>query len=128
MGRRVLLASAVAVLLWGGPAAIAPAADATEFVTAIEDLPLMPGLSEDTDAGVSFDSPAGRIVEAYASGDVGRQQVLDFYAAALPQLGWRQEAAGTFVREREILKLEFTGGGQPGRPLTVHFALKPAAE
>ena len=128
MGRRILLAAAVALLLVGGAPANGTAEDATRFVTAIEDLPLMPGLTEDADAGVIFDSPAGRIVEAYAVGDVDEKQVLEFYAAALPQLGWRQDGADVFVREREILKLEFPGPSPSGRPLTVRFALAPVAE
>lgn len=128
MGRRILVAAAFVALLMGGAPAIVPAQDATRFVSTIEDLPLMPGLTEDMDAGVVFDSPAGRIVEAYALGDIGERQVLDFYATALPQLGWRQDGAGVFVREREILKVEFPGPMTPGQPLTVRFALAPAAE
>jgi hypothetical protein len=128
MGRRLLLAATVAALLIGGALTTVPAQDATHFVSTIEDLPLMPGLTEDADAGVIFDSPAGRIVEAYAIGDVGEEQVLEFYAAALPQLGWRQDGVGVFVREREILKVEFLGPLQPGQPLTVRFALAPAGE
>lgn len=126
MGRRILVAAAVVGLLMGGVPTNVAAQDATQFVTVIEDLPLMPGLTEDADAGVIFDSPAGRIVEAYATGDVGRDRVLEFYAAALPQLGWRQDAAGVFVRENEILKLEFPGPVKSGRPLTVRFSLAPA--
>ncbi len=33
------------------------------FVSAIDDLPLMPGLTEETEGTVVFDTPAGRIVE-----------------------------------------------------------------
>ncbi len=128
MGRRILLAAAVAALMIGGAPAVVAADDASAFVTTIEDLPLMPGLSEDVAAGVAFDSPAGRIVEAYATGNVDRSRVLEFYAAALPQLGWRQDGAGVFVREHEILKVEFPLPPQPGKPLTVRFAVAPATE
>ena len=128
MGRRLLLVSAVAVLLLGGAPAIGHAQDATHFLAAIEDLPLMPGLTEDANAGVNFDSPAGRIAEAIAFGNVSARQVLDFYAAALPQLGWRQDGDAEFSREREILKLEFPEPPKAGLPLTVRFALKPAGE
>lgn len=128
MGRRILLASAVAVLLLGGAPVIGYAQGATLFLAAIEDLPLMPGLTEDANAGVNFDSPAGRIAEAVAFGNVSERQVLDFYAAALPQLGWRQDGDAEFSREREILKLEFPARPKADSPLTVRFALKPAGE
>ena len=41
-------------------------AERAEFVSGFEDLPLMPGLQEHDDTGVSFDTPGGRIIEAYA--------------------------------------------------------------
>ena len=92
-----------------------------------QDLPLMPGLEEDAQGRMVFDTAAGRIVEAYASGAVSRAQVLDFYAATLPQLGWRREGEAAFRREDEILVLEFSAGKAGSAPaLTVRFALSPA--
>ena len=97
------------------------------FVGGIEDLPLMPGLEEDAAGRMVFDTAAGRIVEAFASGAVSRTQVLDFYAATLPQLGWRREGETAFLREDEILVLEFSAGkAGPAPALTVRFALSPA--
>ena len=60
--------------------------------------------------GVVFDSPGGRIVDAYATGDVSQSAVRDFYAATLPQLGWRALSVGVYQRENEILKVDFPGG------------------
>ena len=97
------------------------------FVGAIEDLPLMPGLVEDAGSGVVFDTAAGRIAEAFASGPVSKDAVLDFYRQTLPQLGWRALGGGVFSREREVLKVEFPGPGGTGSSLTVRFALSPAA-
>ena len=71
-----------------------------------------------------IESAVGRIVEAYASGPVSRDQVLRFYAATLPQLGWRADGDAAFRREDEILKLEFPPPGPGG--LTVLFTLAPA--
>ncbi len=97
------------------------------FVSGIEDLPLMPGLEEDSEGRMVFDTAAGRIVEAYASGPVSRAEVLDFYAATLPQLGWKREGEAAFRRENEILVLEFSGNkAAPAPALTVRFALSPA--
>ena len=40
------------------------------FVSSVEDLPLMPGLSEDKPAGLTFDSAGGRIVEAWPAREI----------------------------------------------------------
>ena len=120
------LAATVAVTLTAA-IALAPisarADEAVTFISAIDDLPLMPGLVEDAAAGMVFDAPAGRIVEAYAIGSVGRDAILRFYADTLPQLGWRADGATTFRREGETLDLEFADSD---KTLTVRFALSPA--
>ncbi|WP_193366650.1 hypothetical protein [Pelagibius marinus] len=92
------------------------------YVAGIPDLPLMPGLQTLPDSGVVFDKPGGRIVEAFAEGDVAAQAVHGFYDQTLPQLGWRREAAGAYLREGERLKLDLSE--EAGR-LTVHFRLFP---
>ncbi|HEY9548625.1 MAG TPA: hypothetical protein VIR45_03910 [Kiloniellaceae bacterium] len=46
------------------------------YVAGIPDLPLMPGLKELPDSGLVFDKPGGRIVEAFARGDVTAQAVI----------------------------------------------------
>ncbi len=97
-----------------------------EFVSTIEDLPLMPGLLEE-EGGMVFDSARGRIVEAYATGPVSEAAVREFYDDTLPQLGWRPLGAGAFQRENEILMVEFPGGPGAAPPLTVGFRLMPAA-
>ncbi|OHC74016.1 MAG: hypothetical protein A3G18_10800 [Rhodospirillales bacterium RIFCSPLOWO2_12_FULL_58_28] len=122
MKRRFLrsLSIAVVVILTGMMAAPAHADDA--FVTGIDGLPLMPGLTESPGAGMIFDTPAGRIVEAYATGNVARNPVIDFYASTLPQLGWRHDKETTFSREDEALTLELSGDD---KLLTIRFALSP---
>ena len=114
------------VLFAAGPLA---AAAEGQFLSAIEDLPLMTDLNE-VDGGVMvFDSPAGRIVEALTMGHVGKDAVLTYYKETLPQLGWQETAPGTFSREGEILKLEFpptlaiSGAAQP--TISVRFMLSP---
>ena len=121
-------ALAVAVLVAAGPWWTPPAAGEDGFLNGIEDLPLMPLLSENAEGGMVFDTPAGRIVEAVASGAVTRDDVLAFYAETLPQLGWTREGAARFRREGEILRLEFTDSNPPsnwGAALTVRFAIYP---
>lgn len=104
------------VLIW------ACAVQAQEFLEGLEDVPLMPGLVGVADAGMVFDTPAGRIVESYAAGAVDRGSVLAFYGETLPALGWAARAPGLFLREGEILELDFFGvGGE----LVVRFTLAP---
>lgn len=84
----------------------ASAARAEAFLSAYEDLPLAPGLTEAQGSGLSFDSPSGRIVEAYAHGAAKIADILKFYAAALPQLGWTRESDRVYRRETEVLRLD----------------------
>ena len=97
--------AASALVVWLAGAADRPLAG-DEFIADIEDLPVMPGLSEIDEAGVVFDKPSGRIVEAYATGAVKKGAVLDFYRRTLPQLGWQIESGERFARENEILTLQ----------------------
>ena len=103
------------------------AQDAGTFVSVIEDLPLMPGLIEE-EGGMIFDSPGGRVVEAFATGEVSEGGVLAFYEETLPQLGWRSLGGGVYQREKEILKVEFPSGPGAAPPLTVGFSLSPSKE
>ncbi|HYB11236.1 MAG TPA: hypothetical protein VEJ16_16360 [Alphaproteobacteria bacterium] len=111
----------IALILTMPEAASLRAADA--FVSGTEDIPLMPGLAPIDDADVIFDTPQGRIVEAYAKGDMTRKSVLEFYARTLPQLGWSAAGTGAYRREGEVLRLELYQ--EKGR-LTVRFYLSPS--
>jgi len=118
---KALPRTAFAALLLAAVLAVASPVRA-QFVGGIEDLPLMPGLTDIPDAGVVFETPAGRIVEAQAlAGDNGRAQVLEFYDATLPQLGWEKIKSSRYRREGETLHLEFPPGPVP----TVRFRLAP---
>ena len=92
------------------------------FFTAIEDMPVAPGLTEKADSGVTFDTAGGRIVSVEAHGNVRITAVRAFYAKALPPLGWASNGTDTYRREDERLTLRFaTGNGQ----LTVVFRVVP---
>ncbi|HEX9809719.1 MAG TPA: hypothetical protein VGC25_08955 [Alphaproteobacteria bacterium] len=126
--RRRAIVGAVAVLLLGlalGPPA-PPRAHADGFLAALDDVPLMPGLAERVEDGVSFEAATGRIVEAVAQGRRGprldRARVVAFYGEVLPGLGWRRTGETRFVREGEVLVLAVDE--TPGRVL-VRFALRP---
>ena len=89
-------------------AAIAPAS-AAEYLKAVSDLPLADGLKEQADKATVFDTPLGRIVNAYATGNVKPEAVFDFYDATLPALGWDRQKTGTYHRKNEILKIDVWG-------------------
>ncbi|WP_235720831.1 hypothetical protein [Magnetospirillum molischianum] len=114
--RFLALVLAVCVVAAPGPAR------AGGFLGTYEDLPLAPGLTEIEGAGVSFDSPNGRIVEAYARGKVAVAEILRFYAATLPQLGWTRESDVVYRREAEVLRL---GPATDRGGVTIHFAVSP---
>ena len=100
-----------------------PTAGAQGFFELLEDVPVMPALTAVEDAGIEFDAPSGRIVEAYAIGATDRESVLDFYRATLPQLGWHAGAGNAFIRESESLRIDFFG---PDGEITVRFTVAPA--
>lgn len=106
--------------LWG--AALAD----DRFVTGMENVPLMPGLSENAEEHAEFESPAGPIVQAVATGAVSKAEVLTFYTETLPQLGWNSKGAGVFCRDGKTLAVELEESVSPG--ITVRFAVFPGAE
>jgi hypothetical protein len=92
------------------------------FFSGLPDLPVMPGLAEDRAAAVIFDKPEGRIVTLAARGRVSRKAVLQYYARALPQLGWKKTRPGRFRRDGEVLLLTISG---TGKDLAVRISLAP---
>ena len=103
-----------------GPASAAASA---AFLSIAEDVPLMPGLTEIPDTATVFDKPSGRIASTEARGAVSAASVRDFYAATLPQLGWKSVSPTSFRREAELLQLTLTAGSNAA--LTVRFELRP---
>lgn len=92
----------------------APALAEGGFLSGSGDLPLMQGLTEDSNAALLFDSSQGRIAQFKAKGPVAAPQVQRFYADTLPELGWTPMGQGRFQRESEQLRLTVKpvrGGG-----------------
>jgi len=117
-----LLAGPVALGAIGSAAAQQTALPGDGYVADIADLPLMRGLEEVAQAGMAFDKPAGRIVEAYAQGAVDAAAVRRFYRETLPQLGWRRLGPDRFAREDEQLEIDYLGDDGD---LTVRYTLQP---
>ena len=118
--RGSVLVSALAVVLI--LALAARGQEAGRYFTALPDLPIMPALREVPEAGVSFDKPEGRIVEVYAEGLAGPDEVLRFYHQTLPQLGWQASGPKSFRREGEVLALDLESDGDR---LTLRCSLRP---
>ncbi len=132
--RSVLVAVPVAALLvvalvtGAGPVlpggGIAQAADT--FVEGFDELPLMPGLAVVHDQSLTFDQPAGRIVQAVARGSVTAEAVLRFYRETVPQLGWhRGRGEDRYVRDGELLRVEILPARADRSVVTVRFSLSP---
>ncbi|MEH6752566.1 MAG: hypothetical protein V7788_00190 [Alphaproteobacteria bacterium] len=92
------------------------------YLADIDDLPLAPGLVEDLDARVSFDKPAGRIVEAVATGGSSGDEVRTFYEQTLPALGWEARGQTRWERGGETLRIEINQGRAP---VVVRFSIAP---
>ncbi len=109
-------------------------AEESKFFSALNDVPLMPGLYELTDETVVFDKPEGRIVESSAVSETQNvNKIKGFYAQTLPQLGWQRQAvpqnagkaaigADSYVREGETLTLKTETRHQLN---IVRFSLSP---
>jgi hypothetical protein len=102
------------------PAAPLPEA---KFDTAVDDLPLMPGLTAVPEEETLFVEPkAGRIAESVASGAVDIDEVYQFYHRTLPHLGWQILDGRTYKRGGEKLRIQARADG---KLTTVHFSIKP---
>lgn len=126
MNRRMRGATAfLLAAMWFCVAATIPQYSAAQgYLPGFEDVPVMPGLAGVDGAGLVFDSPSGRIVEAYAVGSVARAKVVRFYGETLASLGWQPLGQQRFAREGEVLSIDTFG---PDGELTVRFTLAPAA-
>ncbi|MSP52217.1 MAG: hypothetical protein EXQ91_07485 [Alphaproteobacteria bacterium] len=99
--RTALAALLFSTLLIGG-------GRAADFLEAIEDVPLMATLRELPETAVLFDKPSGRIVDVHAVGPMKIDDVIAFYRATLPQLGWSIDPALNKVPNARAFSLMFT--------------------
>lgn len=78
----------------------------TRFFTALNDIPLMPGLYELPEGDLAFDKPEGRIVQVKAVTETKSiNEIKGFYDGVLPQLGWARASENQYVRGQEALSL-----------------------
>lgn len=89
--------------------AVPAAAGGGRFISNMPDVPLMAGLEEMPQIAVIFDTPEGRVTQAFLESRGPTQaQIARFYADTLPQLGWGPAGAGRWTRRSEALALSFT--------------------
>ncbi len=91
-------------LLAGRPV---PAAEAETWLEQL-DIPLAEGLAEDTEAGTLFESATGRVIIVEATGTVAGHAVERYYQQVLPELGWRANGTGRFLRDGEVLAISIS--------------------
>lgn len=116
-------ASAI-VIAAAAACASAPAAHATQFLTAIDDVPLPQGLTEKPEPLI-FESDQGRVVRTSAEGNIVGDRISAFYAETLPALGWKpvQEPDGVvYAREDERLTIRIREPAN-NAPVRVEFEL-----
>lgn len=110
-----------------------PAHAETRFLARFDDMPLAPGLTERAEAGFVFSTPEGRIAEATATGAAEEGTVRTYYRAALPALGWSQDADAAargplrYVRGRERLTLAFAKGSDGTLTVRYRIVARPAS-
>lgn len=80
----------------------------SSFISILNDVPLMSGFKIQNQTALIFDTPSGRIVEIAADGKVSLFKARRFYADTLPQLGWRDSGNNIFLRDEEILTINFS--------------------
>lgn len=103
--------------------AAAPA-HASDFLKAIDDVPLVKGMTEAGEP-IVFESDQGRVVQTTAEGNVGGAEISSFYIASLPALGWKRIDAAdalSFERENERLNISIREPAS-SRPVMVRFEL-----
>ena len=122
LGWTMLFTGLLAVLPVTTPSAALAADDPSAFLIAIEEVPLMAGLTEEKTPALDFDKPDGRLVETYAYGEVTVEHAAAFYRAVLPEFGWHIIDGLVFSREGEMLRIDFI---PEGRSLVVRFVLSP---
>lgn len=96
-------------------------AAAPQFVSALDDVPLPPGVSEIADSVAAIEGLEGRIVSVQARGAIAPAELTRFYDQALPALGWTREGA-RFVRARQALTITFRRDDDDGA-LRITFRL-----
>lgn len=95
-----------------------------QFVKALDDVPLMPGLKPVNEDDMLFAARGRRIAEATAQGFVDVDEVYYFYERSLPELGWKKITPRLYTRSKDTLSIDADAIGEDAKT-TVHYAIRP---
>ena len=95
-----------------------------QFLSSIEDVPLMSGLTEDKTIMLNYNKPSGRLVQVYTYGQLNEIEAITYYRLVLPEFGWKNINNLVFHREGEMLKIRLF---RENNTLIVVFMLSPAS-
>lgn len=105
---RAMLKHAVVLALVAGLPLAANAADEAPQVQWVGDLPINPMLKIEPGLGFAFDSPEGRVVMVFLSGNTTAADMQAYYSQALTPLGWIETGEMRWLREGEALRINET--------------------
>lgn len=121
----------------GAFAANAIEARAAGFLVSLDDIPTPAELVETPGAALAFEGREGRILLTRASGAATPATVAQFYATALPSLGWARDidaeqapgaaSALAFIRGRERLVVSIQDQPTGGSEVRYRLVIAPAA-
>lgn len=95
------------------------------FIEGLEDVPMPEGMAQPSNDNISFGNEESRYVDTLlTSNSLKFEQVQQFYAKNLPELGWHFQGsrAGTLVFEREGEVLDISCESK--KPLVVRITVK----
>jgi len=77
------------------------------FIEGLGDIPIYKKMEYLEDSLILFDKIDGRYVSTKTKGNYSQKEVQEFYAKALPNLGWTSRKKNFFEREDELLEIKF---------------------
>ncbi len=80
---------------------------AENFVLGIDDIPIYADMENVDDSLILFDSVNGRFVSSELIGEGIIKDAQNFYETVLPNLGWVKKKDNFFVREKEVLEINY---------------------
>ena len=95
------------------------------FIEGLEDVPIMEGLTQQSNDDISFGNEESRLIEVVLRGEsIKFKKVQDFYKLTLPQMGWiyQGKRGNTLIFEREGEIIEITK--ESDKPLNVRITVK----
>ena len=105
---KALRKTAFMMAVLGGLPLAANAVEEAPQVQWVGDLPINPVLKVEPGLGFAFDSPEGRVVMVFLSGNITAAEMQAYYRQALVPLGWTETGEMRWLREGEALRINET--------------------